>query len=90
MTNKTDAGAAPASVGDLATTQGALDPGEMALIGLTGGAQGYRALLRLPGGQIKQVAPGARVAWGRVVAIDEDGLLFLRNGETRRITLPGG
>lgn len=89
MTSKTTAGSRPATVADLATTPQALDEGELALIGLTGGAKGYRALVRMPGGRIKPVAPGARIAWGQVVAIDENGLLFQRNGETRRITLPG-
>lgn len=89
MTSKPDAGATSATVADLATTPQVLDDGEMTLIGLTGSAGGYRALLRLPGGRIKRVTPGTQVAWGRVVAIDEDGLLFQRNGETRRISLPG-
>lgn len=88
MTSKTEAGSRPATVADLATTPQALDEGALSLIGLTGGAKGYRALLRLPGGRIKRVTPGDRIAWGQVVAIDETGLLFQRNGETRRITLP--
>ena len=90
MTNKTDAGRTSASVADLATTPQVLDSGEMILIGLSGGATGYHALVRLPGGRIKKVAAGDRMAWGRVVAIDENGLLYQRSGETTRITLPGG
>lgn len=89
MTSKTNAGSTPATVADLATTRQALDDGGLTLIGLTGSAKGYRALLRLPGGRIKKVTPGAQVAWGRVVAIDEKGLLFQRNGETKRLALPG-
>ncbi len=89
MTSKTDAGGTPATVADLATRPQALEPGEMVLIGLTGSARGFRALLRLPGGRIRTVTPGDRVAWGRVVAIDETGVVFHRNGETQRITLPG-
>ena len=90
MTSKTNAGRTPATVADLATTPRALDENDLTLIGLTGGAKGYRALLRLPGGRIKRVSPGTQVAWGRVVGIDEHGLLFQRNGETRRLALPGG
>ncbi|TDK43012.1 hypothetical protein [Antarcticimicrobium luteum] len=90
MSNTNDAGVTSAKVADLATTPKALDEAELTLIGLTAGAAGYRALVRLPGGRIKQVSPGTQIAWGRVVAIDDKGLLFQRNGETRRITLPGG
>ncbi|TDE40807.1 hypothetical protein [Antarcticimicrobium sediminis] len=89
MTNEPDAGQTPATVADLATTPQVLDDHEMTLIGLVGGDQGFRALVRLRGGRIKQVTPGTQIAWGRVVAIDEKGILFQRNGETRRITLPG-
>ena len=90
MSSETGADAAPAAVADLATRPEILDTGEIALIGLAGGARGYRALLRLPGGRVRRVAPGDRVGWGRVTAIDENGLLFRRNGATRRLTLPGG
>lgn len=90
MTNKTDAGKTPATVAGLATTPQVLDSGQMILIGLSGGAKGYHALVRLPGGRIKKVTAGDHLSWGRVVAIDENGLLYHRSGETARITLPGG
>lgn len=90
MTNESDAGRTPASVADLATTPQVLEAGAMTLIGLSGGAKGFHALVRLPGGRIRKVAAGDRIAWGMVVAIDENGLLYQRSGETTRITLPGG
>ena len=90
MTNKTDAGRTPATVARSATMPQVLDTGEMALIGLSGGAKSYHALVRLPGGRIKKVAAGDHLSWGRVVAIDENGLVYHRSGKTTRITLPGG
>ncbi len=90
MTNKTNAGGTPATVADLATTPQVLETGGMTLIGLSGGAKGYHALVRMPGGRLKKVATGDHVSWGRVVAIDENGLLYQRSGKTTRITLPGG
>lgn len=88
MTNMSKAGGTPANVADLATTPKALPQGGLTLIGLTGNAQGFRALVRLPGGRIKTVEPGTRLAQGQVVAIDGDGLMLQHMGKTRRIALP--
>ena len=90
MTTNTKTGATPASVARTATQTGALAAGETALIGLFGTSGNQNALVRLANGRVLQVKPGDRVDTGVVVAIDEDGLIVQKNGETRRIGMPGG
>lgn len=91
MTNQIPAGPTPAPVAALATTEGALDERGLTLIGLTGtDTTGFRALLRLPGGRIREVETGTRLPQGQVVAIDDSGLILQRNGKAHQLTLPGG
>ena len=59
------------------------------LLGVYGSEQNLRALVRLSGGRIKEVAPGVKVPGGIVAAIEKDGLLILQGGETRRLRMPG-
>ena len=84
MTGKTD------SVAATATSQGVLDRGELTLLGLFGPEADLAALVRLPSGRILKVVTGDRLARGRVVAIDAEGLMLQRGGATSRITIPEG
>lgn len=90
MANKKGAGETPANVADIATEPKALDHRGLALIGVTGNAGAFRALVRLPSGRVKQVEPGEKLAAGQVVAIDETGLMLQKNGRTKRLAMPGG
>lgn len=90
MTNEELAGVTPENVAQLATRPHVLKRSKTTLLGLFGPADGLRALVRLPGGKVQQVAPGQRIAGGRIVAIDADGIMLLKNGETGRISMPGG
>ena len=80
----------PAKVAGLATQNDTLNRNAVSLMGLFGPEDDLKALVRLPGGQIRKVSRGSSLSAGRVVAIDADGLLVLKRGETRRIEMPGG
>lgn len=90
MTNISDAGATPANVAGHATTSGALERNDFALIGLFGKDGALSALVRLPNGRIQTVATGTKIPQGQVVAIDAEGLMLQKNGRTERISMPGG
>lgn len=89
MSSKANTGQTPANVAAKATQTKAVNLTGLALIGLNGNAGAFTALVRLPGGRIKQVETGARVSGGKIVAIDADGLVLQKNGHTRRIEMPG-
>lgn len=78
----------PAAVARMATTRA--ETGDFTLLGVFGPEAGMRALVRLSGGRVKQVEPGDRLPQGRVVAIDAEGLMVERHGQTRRIAIAGG
>lgn len=73
-----------------ATEADALDTGQLNLLGLFGPDTDMRALIRLPGGRVVRVETGSRLKGANVVAIDADGLILLKRGKTRRITMPEG
>jgi Tfp pilus assembly protein PilP len=60
------------------------------LLGIFGTDNDLRALVRLPGGRVRQVRTGTRLAAGKVVAIDAEGLILLKGTRSTRIALPGG
>lgn len=84
------AGATPENVAQLATRPHILNRSKTTLLGLFGPGDKMRALVRLPGGRVQRVAPGQRLAGGRIVAIDAEGIMLRKNGETGRISIPGG
>ncbi|MFV0514891.1 MAG: hypothetical protein ACK5MY_14875 [Jhaorihella sp.] len=90
MASNSDAGATPANVAAKATIAGVLDRHEVSLIGVFGSDSDMKAMVRLPGGRIKAVRTGARLAQGRVVGIDAEGLMLQVNGRIRRLALPSG
>lgn len=79
----------PANVAAKATQTKAANMSDTVLIGLAGAPGAFTALVRLSGGRIKQVEPGTRLSAGKVVAIDETGLILEKNGRTRRLEIPG-
>ena len=90
MTSTSDAGATPANVAAQATIAAVLERNDVSLIGLFGKDSDLNAMVRLPGGRIETVRAGDRLAHGRVVGIDANGVMVQRNGKTRRLALPGG
>ncbi|MCA0870234.1 pilus assembly protein PilP [Seohaeicola saemankumensis] len=89
MNTVKQSGKTPANVAATATQKSALDTGSLTLIGVIGRAPDARALVRLPGGRIKEVRPGERLSQGQVLGIDEEGLILKSGGQARRVTLPG-
>jgi len=89
MTNSTSAGVTPDNVALKATRNDVLDRSALNLLGIFGPSDALRALVRLPGGRVEQVKAGQRRAWGRIVGIDAAGLMVLKNGQTKRIVMPG-
>ena len=89
MTKLVPAGATPANVAAQATLSNALNASALNLLGVFGPADDLRALVRLPGGRVQQVATGHRLSWGRIVGLDDTGRMVLKNGRTRRIAMPG-
>lgn len=68
--------AAEGPAGATATIRGALDLDRLAVIGLAGAPSSRRALVRLPGGRIRSVAPGDRLRPGRILRIEPEGLIL--------------
>lgn len=89
MANSNTAGNTPAKVARLATDSDALDLGGLTLIGLFGPVDDLSALVREPSGRFRRVKHGQKLAAGRVVGIDSDGLMLEKSGRTWRLDLPG-
>ncbi len=68
--------ATPASAGSLATREGALDLGRLAVIGVAGAPGSRRALVRLPGGRVRSVTAGDRLRPGRILRIEPEGVVI--------------
>lgn len=89
MSSNTQTGATPRAVQKHATRTDALNTGKLNLLGLFGPQEDLTALIRLPGGRIVRVRPGARLTGGTVAAIDANGLVLQKRGQTQRIAIPG-
>jgi hypothetical protein len=74
-----------ADVTRAATEANAIRLRDINLIGVTGTPSDRRALVRLPSGRFVRVAVGDRLDGGRVAAIGEGSLQYVRNG--RNVTL---
>lgn len=72
----------------IATTVVPLDSRKTVLLGTFGSESSRQALLRLPDGETRKVAPGDKVDGGQVVAISEDRLLISQSGVTRTLRMP--
>lgn len=88
MASNTKAEKTPDNVADMATTDHALARGKTDLIGLFGPQSQMSALIRTPRGSIKRVEIGETLSIGRIVAIDDKGMMVSKNGHNRRLSLP--
>lgn len=90
MTSVSQAGPTSARVAKLATQTDVLQRGESGLIGLFGPSTDLSALVRAADGRIRRVENGDRLGNGRIIAIDENGLMVEHNGRTWRLRMPPG
>ncbi len=77
------------TVKSAATQQGALNKSSVSVLGVFGPKADMRALVRMGSGRVKKVRPGSRVSSGKVLAIDEDGIMLRQSGQNKRIAIPG-
>ena len=92
---RTVAPAAPAlpsraSVARRATVENALALNRLSLVGVFGAEGGRRALVRLPSGRFEKVKVGDRIDGGRVQAIADGRLTYVRGGRSVTLEMPGG
>lgn len=80
---------ANATVKSAATQSGALKKNSVSVLGVFGPKSEMQALIRLSSGRVKKVKPGSRVASGKVIAIDEEGVVLRQSGQNHRIGIPG-
>ncbi|MCV2890614.1 hypothetical protein [Ruegeria aquimaris] len=80
---------ANSKVSSAATQAADIQKNALTVLGIFGPADDMRALVRLPGGKVEQVAPGDKLRAGEIVAIDDDGLMLRHGGQTRRVSIPG-
>lgn len=83
-------GPTTATVARAATDNNALSLGRVALVGVFGTSSDRRALVRLPNGRFKKVTVGDSVDGGRVAAIGEDQLKYVKGGRTLTLAMPQG
>ncbi|TCP43286.1 hypothetical protein [Rhodovulum marinum] len=79
-----------ANVARQATVENAINLREVNLIGVYGASGDRRALVRLPSGRYEKVKVGDRIDGGRVAAIGESQLRYVKNGRNVVLDLPGG
>lgn len=78
----------PTSVAQRATVKDALRLNRVNLIGVFGTASQRRALVRLPSGKLVRVKIGDRVDGGRVAAIGDQELRYVKGGRNVVLTMP--
>lgn len=79
-----------ASVASAATQRAALEPGGINLIGVYGSETGRRAIVRLQSGRFVTVETGDRMDGGRVFAIGEGELSYVKGGRNHLLRMPRG
>lgn len=84
----TPTGRTTASVARLATTKNALRLNRTSLIGVYGSSSKRRALVRLASGRYVKVKVGQRVDGGKVAAIGEHELRYVKGGRTIVLRMP--
>ncbi|MQY41139.1 hypothetical protein GG681_00645 [Epibacterium sp. SM1969] len=72
-----------------ATQADALPTQGMVLIGIFGSESAPEALLRFPSGRLRRVKPGSRLSAGVIEAIDSSSLILSKNGQNKRLKIPG-
>ncbi len=73
-----------------ATLANAINLSKTNLIGVFGSPSNRYALVRQPGGRMVKVAVGDRVDGGRVAAISERELTYIKNGQNVTLKMPKG
>ncbi len=77
-----------ASVARQATIENGISLRRVNLIGVYGSSSNRRALVRLPNGRFVKVEVGDRVDGGRVAAIGQNSLQYVKSGRNQTLTLP--
>jgi hypothetical protein len=73
-----------------ATFANALNMSKVSLIGVFGSPSNRYAMVRQPGGRFVKVSVGDRIDGGRVAAISEREVSYVKNGQTHRLSMPRG
>ena len=79
-----------ASVAKESTVNGALNLNRINLIGVFGTTSDRSALVRLPSGKVLRVQVGDTLDGGRIAAIGEDSLYYVKNGQNVQLKMPNG
>ncbi len=79
-----------ASVARQATIKDAINLRKVNLIGVYGTSSNRRALVRLSNGRYKKVQVGDRIDGGKVAAIGQDELRYLKSGKNVTLKMPKG
>ncbi|PRX35112.1 type IV pilus biogenesis protein PilP [Meinhardsimonia xiamenensis] len=79
-----------ASVAREATLEDAINLRRVNLIGVFGTPSNRRALVRLPSGRLVKVKVGDSLDGGRVAAIDDDAIVYVKGGRTLTLRVPSG
>lgn len=79
-----------ANVAKQATFRNAINLSKVNLIGVYGSASNRHALVRQPNGRYVKVEVGDRVDGGKVAAISERELRYVKNGRTVTLAMPKG
>lgn len=88
--NARSKGATSAQVAKAATEPRGLDMGRTTIIGIIGAGKGSRALIRLRNGKIVTVRLGDRINDGRITAIGNGRLTYVKGGRTHELRLLDG
>ena len=79
-----------ASVATQATLKNAINLGRINLIGVYGNTSSRSALVRLPSGKFVKVKVGDRMDGGRVAAIGQSQLSYVKGGRQVVLAIPQG
>lgn len=80
----------PGGVAAAATEKNQIRLNQTALLGTSGKANSKRAVVRLSNGRVATVAVGDRLDGGRVSAIGDGFLTYVKNGRTVTLRMPNG
>ena len=83
-------GPVPTTVSRAATIENAINLRRINLIGVFGKPTSRSALIRLRNGRFKKVQVGDRIDGGRVAAIGESELRYVKSGRNLTLTIPSG
>ncbi len=82
--------AAKSIVAKKATYANALNMSKISLIGVFGSPSNRYAMVRQPGGRFVKVEVGDRIDGGRVAAISQREVSYVKNGQTHTLSMPKG